>query len=676
MGLLSFDVPMILIMVLYLLGFLNLTSAAVPNYRKHICPNDTTYTPNSTYQVNLSHLLSFLSSNATREGGFYNATAGQTPETSTYGLFLCRGDLSTDVCRDCVAFAAKEIVPMYCPVERVAVIWYDECMLRYSNQSFFSTMQETPRDFLCNARDAAQPDQFRRLVVSTLNDLVPRAANATSRAKNFAVKEVTNASGLQELQTLYSLAQCTPDINSSDCSTCLRKAITGLRNCCSRDRKEGGRVLSPSCNVRFETYPFYLTQSVAAPAPTPTRVLLPPARGKEEISTLTIVIIVASIAVSLVIISVSYCFLRRRARKKKPNALPEENANEITTVESLQFDFTIIEDATNKFSDDNKLGGGGFGEVYKGTFPNGQDIAVKRLSGSSEQGAEEFKNEIVVVAKLQHRNLVRLLGFCLERGEKMLVYQFVPNKSLDYFLFGPDKQRILDWPTRYKIIRGIARGILYIHEDSRLKVIHRDLKASNILLDEDMNPKISDFGMARLFGVDQTEGNTNSIVGTYGYMSPEYAMQGQFSAKSDVYSFGVLVLEILSGKNNASFYESDAAVDLLTYAWKHWSNGTSFELLDPTLEDSYAINEVIQCIHIGLLCVQENPDDRPTMASIVVMLESYTVTLPTPEKPAFFLQDRLNQSSMPTKELESDRSTSKSIPLSVDKSMITEVYPR
>ncbi|XP_041023451.1 cysteine-rich receptor-like protein kinase 25 isoform X2 [Juglans microcarpa x Juglans regia] len=676
MGLPSFDVSMILIMVLYLLGFLNLTSAAVPNYRVHVCPNDTTYTPNSTYQVNLSHLLSSLSSNATREGGFYNATAGQTPDTSTYGLFLCRGDLSTDVCRDCVAFAATEIVRVYCPVEKVAVIWYDECMLRYSNRSIFSTMQERPGFFMWNTRNATQPDQFRRLVVSTLNDLVPRAANATSGAKKFAVKAVTNASGLQELQTLYSLVQCTPDINSSDCSTCLREGISSFPNCGPCDGKQGGRILRPSCNVRFETYPFYLTDSVAAPAPTPIPVLLPPARGKDKISTLTIVIIVASIAVSLVIISVSYCFLRRRARKKKPNALPEENANEITTVESLQFDFATIEAATNKFSDDNKLGGGGFGEVYKGTFPNGQDIAVKRLSGSSEQGAEEFKNEIVVVAKLQHRNLVRLLGFCLEGGEKMLVYKFVPNKSLDYFLFGPDKQRLLDWSSRYKIIRGIARGILYIHEDSRLKVIHRDLKASNILLDKNMNPKISDFGMARLFGVDQTEGNTNRIVGTYGYMSPEYAMQGQFSAKSDVYSFGVLVLEILSGKNNASFYESDTAVDLLTYAWKHWSNGTSFELLDPTLGDSYAINEVIQCIHIGLLCVQENPEDRPTMASIVVMLESYSVTLPTPEKPAFFLQGRLNQSSMPTKELESDQSSSKSIPLSVDESKITEVYPR
>ncbi|KAK0579377.1 hypothetical protein LWI29_025359 [Acer saccharum] len=158
---------------------------------------------------------------------------------------------------------------------------------------------------------------------------------------------------------------------------------------------------------------------------------------------------------------------------------------------------------------------GGFGEVYKGVLPNGQEIAVKRLSKRSGQGVEEFKNEVVVVAKLQHRNLVRLQGFCLEGEEKILVYEFVPNKSLDYFLFDLEKQRQLDWNTRYKIIGGIARGILYLHEDSRLRIIHRDLKASNVLLDGDMNPKIADFGMARIFGVDQTQGNTNRIVGTY-----------------------------------------------------------------------------------------------------------------------------------------------------------------
>ncbi|XP_022720579.1 cysteine-rich receptor-like protein kinase 10 isoform X3 [Durio zibethinus] len=346
--------------------------------------------------------------------------------------------------------------------------------------------------------------------------------------------------------------------------------------------------------------------------------------------------------------------------------------NDITTIESLQYDFRTMQVATNYFSDRNKLGQGGFGE---GTLPNGQEIAVKRLSRSSGQGAEEFTNEAILVAKLQHRNLVRLLGFCLEGEEKILLYEFVPNKSLDYFLFDPAKQGQLDWSRRYKIIRGIARGMLYLHEDSRLRIIHRDLKASNILLDSEMNPKISDFGMARIFGVDQTQGTTRRVVGTFGYMSPEYVMQGQFSVKSDAYSFGVLVLEIIIGQRNSNFYQTDRAEDLINYAWKHWKDGTPLELLDPILRDTYSTNEVIRCIQIGLLCVQKDRVDRPTMATIVLMLNSYSVTLPLPNQPAFFLHSR-TEGSMPNMGLESDQSTNQSMPWSINEASITELDSR
>ncbi|KAK4858597.1 hypothetical protein QYF36_019015 [Acer negundo] len=361
------------------------------------------------------------------------------------------------------------------------------------------------------------------------------------------------------------------------------------------------------------------------PPPAPPPVTKP--KAKRQISSSIIIAIVAPITVTAVFSIAGYCFLTKRARKKY-NTIPEE-----IDVEALQLDFGTIQAATNGFSTDNKLGEGGFGQVYKGVLSNGQEIAVKRLSKSSGQGVEEFKNEIILVAKLQHRNLVRLLGFCLEGQEKILVYEFVPNKSLDYFLFDPEKQGQLDWSRRYKIIGGIARGILYLHEDSRLRIIHRDLKASNVLLDGNMNPKVSDFGMARIFGVDQTQAKTKRIVGTYGYMSPEYAMRGQFSVKSDVYSFGVLVLEILTGKKISNFSQTDGVGDLLSYAWKHWRDDTPMQLLDSNLIDSYSRNEVMRCIHMGLLCVQEDPASRPTMATVVLMLNSYSVTLPLPKQP-------------------------------------------
>ncbi|XXG69357.1 hypothetical protein AAC387_Pa06g2245 [Persea americana] len=220
--------------------------------------------------------------------------------------------------------------------------------------------------------------------------------------------------------------------------------------------------------------------------------------------------------------------------------------------QELQFiDFGTIQHSTNNFSSENKLGQGGFGTMYKGMLVDGKEIAVKWLSIGSSQGLKEFRNEVVLISKLQHKNLVRLLFCCMEKEEKLLIYEYMPNKSLDFFLFDQIKRAQLTWRIRHSIVNGIARGLLYLHEDSRLKVIHRDLKASNVLLDNEMNPKISDFGLARTFRENQAESNTNKVIGTYGYMAPEYAMDGLFSVKSDVFSFGVLLLEILSGRKNS-----------------------------------------------------------------------------------------------------------------------------
>ncbi|XP_034912850.2 G-type lectin S-receptor-like serine/threonine-protein kinase At4g27290 [Populus alba] len=296
------------------------------------------------------------------------------------------------------------------------------------------------------------------------------------------------------------------------------------------------------------------------------------------------------------------------------------------------FSYESVSVATGQFSD--KLGEGGFGPVYKGKLSKGLEIAVKRLSERSGQGLEEFRNETILIAKLQHRNLVRLLGSCIERDEKMLIYEYMPNKSLDFFLFDANRGQILDWGTRIRIIEGIAQGLLYLHRYSRLRIIHRDLKPSNILLDSEMNPKISDFGMARIFGGNETQANTNRIVGTYGYMSPEYAIQGLFSIKSDVFSFGVLVLEIVSGRKNTSFYHSDS-LNLLGHAWKLWNSNKASDLMDPSLGDPPSTATLLRYINIGLLCVQESPDDRPTMSDVISMIVNEHVALPEPKQPAF-----------------------------------------
>ncbi|KAL5861255.1 hypothetical protein ACOSQ4_002551 [Xanthoceras sorbifolium] len=308
------------------------------------------------------------------------------------------------------------------------------------------------------------------------------------------------------------------------------------------------------------------------------------------------------------------------------------------------FDFESILAATENFSEANKLGKGGFGPVYKGKFPGGQEIAVKRLSRVSGQGMEEFKNEVVLIARLQHRNLVRLLGYCIEGDEKILLYEFMPNKSLDSFIFDPNPSELLDWEMRFNIIMGIARGLLYLHQDSRLRIIHRDLKTNNILLDEEMNPKISDFGLARIFEGKQTEGATNRVVGTYGYMSPEYALDGFFSVKSDVFSFGVVILEIVSGKKNTGFYKSQEALSFLGYAWRLWQEDKVLDMMDRKLSagSKTKTNEILKCINVGLLCVQEDPDDRPTMSDVITMLSSVSAALSTPKRPAFIVSRGFN----------------------------------
>ncbi|CAL1397652.1 unnamed protein product [Linum trigynum] len=375
-------------------------------------------------------------------------------------------------------------------------------------------------------------------------------------------------------------------------------------------------------------------------------------KGHKRKKVLVIVLTTSIGAAIVLVISLAYCRLKRKTKGKGTKGdtnhiilgteYDDEKENLYEDKEShVQiYDVNDIFAATEQFSLANKLGQGGFGSVYKGLLSDGQEVAVKRLSQTSRQGVQEFKNEVRLVSKLQHKNLARLLGCCIHGEEKMLVYEYLPNKSLDFFIFDKTKGLLLDWKKRFDIIIGIARGLMYLHQDSRLKIIHRDLKPSNILLDAAMNPKISDFGMARLFGEDQTEANTLRVVGTYGYMSPEYAMKGLYSTNSDVFSFGILMLEIVSGMRSNHSYQESKSFSLIDHVWDLWREGRALEIVDSSnMGESFFKDQVTRCIHIGLLCVQELPADRPTMSNIVFMLGNAT-SLPSPKKPSFIIQSR------------------------------------
>ncbi|XP_050107984.1 probable LRR receptor-like serine/threonine-protein kinase RFK1 isoform X5 [Malus sylvestris] len=319
----------------------------------------------------------------------------------------------------------------------------------------------------------------------------------------------------------------------------------------------------------------------------------------------------------------------KRGRKKDRDGLDGQTGG---------FTLKQLKAATNDFDYDNKIGEGGFGPVYKGQLPDGRVIAVKQLSSKSRQGNREFLNEMGMISCLQHPNLVKLHGCCIEGGQLLLVYEYMENNNLARALFGRENHLKLDWPTRLKICIGIARGLAFLHEESVLKIVHRDIKATNVLLDEDLNPKISDFGLAKLDEEEKTHISTR-VAGTIGYMAPEYALWGHLTYKADVYSFGVVALEIISGKNNNNYIPNDNWVCLLDWACHLQQTGNLLELIDERLGSEVDQKEAEIMVKVALLCTNASASLRPSMSEVVSILEGQ---IPVPDvipKPSTYTED-------------------------------------
>ncbi|KAK9991780.1 hypothetical protein SO802_026765 [Lithocarpus litseifolius] len=409
-------------LIMIVLAFLISLSLCLPlaDAQPKSCSNTGTFSNNSTYASNLNLLLSSLLSNVTANGGFYNTSAGQDPN-KVYALALCRGDLDTGKCYTCTNISSLDITKQ-CPDQKEAIIWGAECILRYSNRNIFGTMEVLPSQCVPNPNNisSADLDQFNQTLYNLMGSLGTQASLGSSSIKYFAVGDKSFSSS----RNVYGLVQCTPDISQMDCRICLEGAVADISSCSGG--KEGGRVLKPSCIAWFEVFQFYDSTFVPSSSTTP---VIPPTSdnssptktSRENSSTSRLVFfVVVPIAGLMTVIMLAWAILRKK--KSKQNV---DNDDAMKRLEALKFNFSTIKAATNNFSNANKLGEGGFGSVYKARLPNGQEFAVKRLFHKTEHTEEQFENEILLVAKLQHKCLVSLQGFCSEGRERILIYELV-----------------------------------------------------------------------------------------------------------------------------------------------------------------------------------------------------------------------------------------------------------
>ncbi|XP_022776137.1 cysteine-rich receptor-like protein kinase 3 isoform X2 [Durio zibethinus] len=463
----------------------------------------------------------------------YAAVVKGSGDTKVYGFGECMKDLDQNDCNVCFAQCKAQILSCF-PYQLATLggrVFYDGCYLRYDDYNFFNESLSEEDQTVCAANDVASGNQtvFKVNVMQLVRNLSVEAP----KNDGFFVGSVGRGN-----VSVYGLAQCWELVNGSACEGCLANAVSRISSCLP---KEEGRVLNAGCYLRYSTERFYYNSTA------------PPVVGNRGRRKLAIIMATTFSAVALtLIIATAIFFVNEKLVKKRRESKQLGALSPILNKSKLNFSYESLEMATNYFNDSNKLGQGGSGSVYKGTLPNGKVVAIKRLFFNTRQWVDHFFNEVNLISGIYHKNLVKLLGCSITGPESLLVYEYVPNQSLHDYLFVKKDVEPLRWEARYKIVLGTAEGLAYLHEESKLRIIHRDIKLSNILLDEGLTPKIADFGLARLFPEDKTHIST-AIAGTLGYMAPEYVVFGKLTEKADVYSFGVLVIEITCGKRNKCF---------------------------------------------------------------------------------------------------------------------------
>uniref|UniRef100_A0A1J3D659 Cysteine-rich receptor-like protein kinase 42 n=4 Tax=Noccaea caerulescens TaxID=107243 RepID=A0A1J3D659_NOCCA len=526
----------------------------------------------------------------------------KTNSTSVFALVQCHKDLSPSDCQLCYAIARTRLPR--CLPSSSARIFLDGCFLRYETYEFYQEPVSEASDRYSCSNDTVLDPQFGFRVSET-------AARVAVRNGGFGVAGESGA---------YALAQCWESLGKEACRVCLEKAVGEVKRCVSRRE---GRAMNSGCYLRFSDHKFYNAHGKF--------------HGFYNKGVIVAIVLTMSAFVMLILLA-TYVIIVKVSKTKQEQrnlGLVSKKFNNSKT----KFKYETLEKATDYFSTKKQLGQGGNGTVFLGILPNGENVAVKRLVFNTREWVEEFFNEVNLISGIEHKNLVKLLGCSIEGPESLLVYEYVPNKSLDNFLFDESKSKALNWSQRLNIILGTAEGLAYLHggNGSPVRIIHRDIKTSNVLLDDNLNPKIADFSLVRCLGIDKTHLSTG-IAGTLGYMAPEYVVRGQLTEKADVYSFGVLVLEISCGARNNVFVPGTGHI--LQRVWNLFRLNRLVEALDPCLKDELlqvqgSEAEICKLLRVGLLCTQASPSLRPSMEEVIRMLTETEYPIPSPTTPPF-----------------------------------------
>lgn len=576
-----------------------------------ICRQNVTAAP-ADRQVFVANFLAAMDALSPQVSArMYGTTVNGSGNTTVYAFGECMKDLSQTDCNLCFAQIKTQILRCL-PFQRMVRggrLFYDGCYLRYDDHLFFNESLSLVDRTVCGSNDSVgSVSVFGRNV----DELVKNLSRVGPRNDGFAVGFVNRGN-----LSVYGLAQCWEFVNGTSCEKCLADSVSKIGSCVP---KEEGRVLNAGCYLRYSTKKFYDNSTI---------IQLPRNGGGNR---LAIVLASTLSAIALVLIVAAAAFLVRQRLVKKQRERKQLGAMlAVVNKSKLNVSYEALERATNYFNDSNKLGQGGSGSVYKGTLQDGQVVAIKRLFFNTRQWVDHFFNEVNLISGIEHKNLVKLLGCSITGPESLLIYEYVPNGNLNSLLFGRRRETGLRWEMRRKIILGTAEGLAYLHEESNLRIIHRDIKLSNVLLDDDLTPKIADFGLARLFPEDMTHISTG-IAGTLGYMAPEYVVRGKLTEKVDIYAFGVVLIEVVCGKKNVTFGENTFSI--LQTLWRHYEMGTLHEGIDRSMEGDFEAEDVCKVLQIGLLCVQASAELRPCMSNVVKMLKG-EMEMSEPTQPPF-----------------------------------------